>query len=1149
MAAGREPWRGSRGGQDWTPRIPDHEVLRVIGEGSHGQVWLARSVLGAWRAVKVVRRDLFSDARPFDREFVGVQRFEPLSREDEGFVDVLHTGRNDAEGYFYYVMELADDASSEGGALDPATYAPRTLASLLSQVGRIDVERCVQLGLRLASALGRLHRAGLIHRDVKPSNIVFVGGQPKLADIGLVVEQSEARSFVGTDGYIPPEGPNSAQADLYSLGMVLYEAGMGQRRHDFPRPCDAMDGGTDAGVLRELNAVLLRACAAVPGQRYLTAEEVGSDLALIASGGSVRRRHQWRRRRRAMAFGVAAVVAGMAAWATWAWQRAAWIESGRLARLEEQEQRVAQMHLASASRAMHDGDDSMALVWLAQVIASKESRGHEAGAERVLAGQLRARLPVLRTVLPVGGGLFSVGYSPDGSRLVTSDDRGFAIVWDPVSGRVFHGPVRCGDRPVHVQMTGEGTRGWAASRIEVPAFREPSEATGFVRWVDLSTGRETAAAWEGVGWAVSSPDHRWLATADSGFRVGLGRADGRAARRSLEGHSASLEGLVFSPDSSLLASGSGDHTVRVWRVPEGLAAGAPIRVQGRVRAVSWGADSRSLVTLAEDEARTRTLEWWDVATGQRRLPPATVGGVGSLLDHGALHGQSVVLASGDNHFSVLRASDGARAFLDLPIRGGRWRSWAMGQDGLHLLVGSLNGEADVWSMEDGRIVAPIPRHPRAVRWVGFHPSDGSWFTAAEDGVVRVWDRPGSALVAAQAAGHGRWGLVRPRSDPWNGRHAAWNVRGDTLVTVATRDQRPAIVAMDASSGSWTTLLDGLAFVSGVTVVSAIEGDAWVVDGLASSEPGARGDILWLARGPGGWKRRRIPHPVTVVDLQLPRPDRLVTVDELGVVRAWNPSEGRVEKQVGKPSSLPIAYVLSPDGRMVVAWDGVRRWLTARDWDGTAPARIDAAVEESVSGVSFVGGSDVLAVTAGLASARAWDLRVGQPMDIPREGLGNAKVHDWHAPTGRLLLCPDIGSAMVLEVGTRHRRSLGGAEVARAGQRVAFSPNGRWILSRDSSGTVRAFDAASGQSVTPSLSHAGAVWWAGISSSNMLVTLSAPDLVQRWTLEPCADPPEVLLREAEALAGRTLDGDGREVWMGSDELVRRTRSRAPSPSER
>ena len=59
---------------------------------------------------------------------------------------------------------------------------------------------------------------------------------PKLADIGLVADVSEARSFVGTEGYIPPEGPGTPQADLYSLGKVLYEISTGKDRQDFPAP-------------------------------------------------------------------------------------------------------------------------------------------------------------------------------------------------------------------------------------------------------------------------------------------------------------------------------------------------------------------------------------------------------------------------------------------------------------------------------------------------------------------------------------------------------------------------------------------------------------------------------------------------------------------------------------------------------------------------------------------------------------------------------------------------------------------------------------------------------------------------------------------------------------------------------------------------
>jgi serine/threonine protein kinase len=93
------------------PHIPDLELLRSIGSGSYGEVWLARSILGTYRAVKIVQRKAFRDEEAFEREFSGLQRFEPVSREHGGFVAILHVGRNRAEGFFYYVMELADNDS------------------------------------------------------------------------------------------------------------------------------------------------------------------------------------------------------------------------------------------------------------------------------------------------------------------------------------------------------------------------------------------------------------------------------------------------------------------------------------------------------------------------------------------------------------------------------------------------------------------------------------------------------------------------------------------------------------------------------------------------------------------------------------------------------------------------------------------------------------------------------------------------------------------------------------------------------------------------------------------------------------------------------------------------------------------------------
>src|SRR5437763_8223847 len=92
------------------PLIPAHTLLRPIGRGAYGEVWLARNVMGALRAVKVIWRRQFESDRPYDREFAGIQRYEPVSRSSGGLVHVLHVGRNDPEGYFFYVMELADAA-------------------------------------------------------------------------------------------------------------------------------------------------------------------------------------------------------------------------------------------------------------------------------------------------------------------------------------------------------------------------------------------------------------------------------------------------------------------------------------------------------------------------------------------------------------------------------------------------------------------------------------------------------------------------------------------------------------------------------------------------------------------------------------------------------------------------------------------------------------------------------------------------------------------------------------------------------------------------------------------------------------------------------------------------------------------------------
>ena len=245
--------------------IPDHEMLRRIGSGSYGEVWLGRSATGTFRAVKIVDRKSAQDPR-FDREFAGLKKFEPISRAHEGFVDILHVGRNEAAGVLYYVMELADSCAMVSGE-DGEGYVPTTLKTKLQAGEPLDAGKLARLTLSLTSALAFLHEQGLIHRDIKPSNIIFVQKEPKLADIGLVAATDETHSFVGTEGYIPPEGPGTPAADVYSLGKVLSEV-LAQSNPE----------SASEKKMLHLRQVIEQACARTLARRYQNGQEMYEKL-------------------------------------------------------------------------------------------------------------------------------------------------------------------------------------------------------------------------------------------------------------------------------------------------------------------------------------------------------------------------------------------------------------------------------------------------------------------------------------------------------------------------------------------------------------------------------------------------------------------------------------------------------------------------------------------------------------------------------------------------------------------------------------------------------------------------------------------------------------------------------------------------------
>jgi serine/threonine protein kinase len=266
------------------PAIPGYELFpKPFGEGAYGKVWLARKPGGKWQALKVIYLAKFDqNTDPYDREFKGVSRYQPWSDQHPGLLCIEFVSAK-LDGFFYYVMELGD-AVEPGWESDPSHYKPRDLVNVRAHLHghRLPVMDCLKIGLSLSDALEFLHQKGLTHRDIKPQNVIFVNGQPKLADVGLIAEirPDQERTIVGTPGFMPPapEIPGSPQADIYSLGMVLYVLSTGKAATRFPEISTTLVDDRSQTEFFPLNSIILKACQPNPAERYASATEMREAL-------------------------------------------------------------------------------------------------------------------------------------------------------------------------------------------------------------------------------------------------------------------------------------------------------------------------------------------------------------------------------------------------------------------------------------------------------------------------------------------------------------------------------------------------------------------------------------------------------------------------------------------------------------------------------------------------------------------------------------------------------------------------------------------------------------------------------------------------------------------------------------------------------
>src|SRR5438445_2178835 len=288
-------------------------VKSLLGEGAMGTVYLAEETTTGQRvALKLLAPELARDER-FRRRFL--RETELAASLDHPHV-VQTLGAGEEEGTLYLAMAYVEGSD---------------LRKLLQREGGLEPERALSLIEQVADALDVAHEAGLVHRDVKPGNILVAGEHAYVCDFGLARHVSSVssltndRGFVGTIDYVPPEQIEGStidgRADVYSLGCVLYEclAGSGPFDRDselsvlFAHLNDPPPHLTDArqDLPEAFDAVFETALAKSPGDRYSTCGElVAAARAALQGKTFVRRR---KRRRQALLAAVALLLAAGAA--------------------------------------------------------------------------------------------------------------------------------------------------------------------------------------------------------------------------------------------------------------------------------------------------------------------------------------------------------------------------------------------------------------------------------------------------------------------------------------------------------------------------------------------------------------------------------------------------------------------------------------------------------------------------------------------------------------------------------------------------------------------------------------------------------------------------------------------------------------------
>jgi tRNA A-37 threonylcarbamoyl transferase component Bud32 len=632
----------------------DYELLEVIARGGMGVVYKARQVsLNRLVALKMILKGELATERDVARFRAEAEAAAHLDHPH--IVPIYEVG--DHDGQQYYAMRYVEGTS-------------------LTRRPRADVRKEAGLVATVARAVHYAHQHGILHRDLKPSNIlVDTAGTLLVADFGLAKRVDADRSLtesgalVGTPRYMAPEQAAGRKdltvaADVYSLGVVLYERLTGQTPFSGETPLEVLRQVQEAeplrpssitpGLSRDLETICLKCLEKDPAKRYGSAEVLADDLERWLRGepiqarpvGQTERLWRWCRRNPmvAAASGLAAAALGAVTIISTLFAIQQSLHADRLGKEQqrtkealetaERNHREAELHAASLAvdidlQHCEHGEIENGILGLARTLRTVPP--HAVELRQCVEMNLLAWSQELRPLGPSfrhDGAETTWELSPDGLTVLPGGVDGTARLWDAFTGEV--------------RATLRGHRG----KINGVEFSQNGRVAMTIgedwtaRLWDVGNGTARAVIdlkpWN-WGMKVLSPDGsrlltihdpRVVAPSDPKARSRVTLWDTKTGRRvkDLAGHMGRVNSAAFSPDGKRILAGGEDQIARLWSADSGDSLATLQGIMGLVQRVAFSPEGDVAATLEEvhDPQQKLTgyrVRWWDLGRALQIGPP------------------------------------------------------------------------------------------------------------------------------------------------------------------------------------------------------------------------------------------------------------------------------------------------------------------------------------------------------------------------------------------------------------------------------------------------------------------------------------------------------------------------------------------------